>query len=104
MSGSFLPSSWFSTNHSLLGSQEPALLCNHVPIREFLMSGNATYQDLDLVFHLGRVQRGVPLTDWFDDFVKDFVHDVTHTALECFVFSGEVLCSTERIASSISPL
>src|ERR1700677_520305 len=46
MSGSFLPSSWFSTNHSLLGSQEPALLCNHVPIREFLMSGNATYQEL----------------------------------------------------------
>src|ERR1700678_1557393 len=30
MSGSFLPSPWFSTNHSLLGSQEPALLCNHV--------------------------------------------------------------------------
>src|ERR1700677_3627039 len=31
MSGSFLPSPWFSTNHSLLGSQEPALLCNQVP-------------------------------------------------------------------------
>src|SRR6202453_917706 len=30
MSGSFLPSPWFSTNHSLLGSQEPALLCNQV--------------------------------------------------------------------------
>src|SRR5271170_1567432 len=30
MSGSFLPSPWSSTNHSLLGSKEPALLCNHV--------------------------------------------------------------------------
>src|SRR5277367_1917812 len=30
MSGSFLPSPWTSTNHSLLGSQEPALLCNQV--------------------------------------------------------------------------
>src|ERR1700677_3768696 len=27
--GSFLPSPWSSTNHSVLGSKEPALLCNH---------------------------------------------------------------------------
>jgi hypothetical protein len=45
------------------------------------MSGNATYQDLDLDFHLGRFQREVPLTDWFDDFVKDLVHDVRDAAL-----------------------
>src|ERR1700733_1130456 len=29
MSGSFLPSLWSSTTHSLLGSREPTLLCNH---------------------------------------------------------------------------
>src|SRR5580692_6605385 len=29
MFGSFLPSLWSSTNHSLLGSKEPTLLCNH---------------------------------------------------------------------------
>jgi hypothetical protein len=28
--GSFLPSLWSSSNHSLLGSREPTLLCNHV--------------------------------------------------------------------------
>jgi hypothetical protein len=28
---SILPSPWSSTNHSLLGSKESALLCNHVP-------------------------------------------------------------------------
>ena len=27
--GFFLPSQWSSTNHSVLGSKEPALLCNH---------------------------------------------------------------------------
>src|SRR5271170_6752003 len=27
--GSFLPSQWSSTNHSVLGSKEPTLLCNH---------------------------------------------------------------------------
>jgi hypothetical protein len=32
MSGSFLPSPWFSTNHSLLGPKEPALLCNQVKL------------------------------------------------------------------------
>src|SRR5580700_2100980 len=30
MFGSFLPSLWSSTNHSLLGSKEPTLLCNHL--------------------------------------------------------------------------
>jgi len=30
MFGSFLPSLWSSTNHSLLGSKEPTLLCNQV--------------------------------------------------------------------------
>jgi len=30
MFGSFLPSQWFSTNHSVLGSKEPTLLCNQV--------------------------------------------------------------------------
>src|SRR6202453_4632426 len=39
MSGSFLPSLWSSTNHSLLGSQEPALLCNHVVLLRFHLSG-----------------------------------------------------------------
>jgi|SRR5580692_6608176 hypothetical protein len=29
MFGSFLPSLWSSTNHSLLASKEPTLLCNH---------------------------------------------------------------------------
>ena len=28
--GSFLPSQWSSTNHSVLGSKEPTLLCNHL--------------------------------------------------------------------------
>src|ERR1700724_2242152 len=28
--GSFLPSQWSSTNHSVLGSKEPTLLCNQV--------------------------------------------------------------------------
>src|SRR5258707_5808818 len=28
--GSFLPSLWSSSNHSLLGSREPTLLCNQV--------------------------------------------------------------------------
>jgi hypothetical protein len=31
MFGSFLPSLRSSINHSLLGSEEPTLLCNHVP-------------------------------------------------------------------------
>jgi hypothetical protein len=35
MSGSFLPSLWFSTSHSLTGSKEPALLCNHVVLPRF---------------------------------------------------------------------
>src|SRR5271156_1832970 len=39
MSGSFLPSLWSSTNHSLLGSKEPALLCNHVDFGQFHLSG-----------------------------------------------------------------
>jgi hypothetical protein len=30
MFGSFLPSLWSSTNHSLLGPKEPTLLCNQV--------------------------------------------------------------------------
>src|SRR5258708_25140203 len=33
MFGSFLPSLWSSSNHSLLGLREPTLLCNHVPSR-----------------------------------------------------------------------
>ena len=33
MFGSFLPSLWSSTHHSLLGSKEPTLLCNHWPLR-----------------------------------------------------------------------
>jgi hypothetical protein len=46
MSGSSLPSTWFSTNHSLLGSKEPALLCNQVDfgptkIRENVMDCEA---------------------------------------------------------------
>jgi hypothetical protein len=32
MFGSFLPSLWSSTNHSLLGSKEPTLLCNQVDL------------------------------------------------------------------------
>jgi hypothetical protein len=39
MSGSFLPSPWSSTNHSLLGSKEPALLCNHMVLGGFHLSG-----------------------------------------------------------------
>src|SRR5215469_450550 len=30
MFGSFLPSLWSLRNHSLLGSEEPTLLCNHI--------------------------------------------------------------------------
>src|SRR3974390_839742 len=30
MFGSFLPSLWSLSNHSLLGFEEPTLLCNHV--------------------------------------------------------------------------
>src|ERR1700678_3062339 len=41
MSGSFLPSLWSSTNHSLLGSREPALLCNQVKSGQIHISGNA---------------------------------------------------------------
>src|SRR5258708_11036114 len=31
--GSFLPSLWSSSNHSLLGLREPTLLCNQVSLR-----------------------------------------------------------------------
>src|ERR1700677_2181216 len=34
----FFPSLRFSTSHSLLGSQEPALLCNHVVLAEFSLA------------------------------------------------------------------
>src|ERR1700730_17143383 len=43
MFGSFLPSLWSSTNHSLLGSKEPTLLCNQV---EFDFSLYRTKQEL----------------------------------------------------------
>jgi hypothetical protein len=46
MSGSFLPSPWFSTNHSLLGSKEPALLCNDVDLLEFHLSDYRVNQAL----------------------------------------------------------
>jgi hypothetical protein len=37
MFGSFLPSPWSSTNHSVLGSKEPTLLCNHLnPLDGFI--------------------------------------------------------------------
>jgi hypothetical protein len=36
--GSFLPSQWFSTNHSVLGSKEPTLLCNQVNFVDFVRS------------------------------------------------------------------
>src|SRR6204780_5764638 len=39
MSGSFLPNLGASTNHSLLGSQEPALLGNQVDFVGFHLSG-----------------------------------------------------------------
>src|SRR5580704_11423334 len=39
MFGSFLPSLWSSTNHSLLGSKEPTLLCNHLVLAGFHFSG-----------------------------------------------------------------
>jgi hypothetical protein len=43
MSGSFLPSLWSSSNHSLLGSRESALLCNQV------CTGTQLFEDAPLI-------------------------------------------------------
>jgi hypothetical protein len=42
----FARSVWPSTNHSLLGSKEPTLLCNHVVFIRFHFSSNGVYQAL----------------------------------------------------------
>jgi hypothetical protein len=65
MFGSFLPSLWSSTNHSLLGPKEPTLLCNHLGSTTNF-SGYRVYQDLGCWQPLARVFLGcfVPFLDW----------------------------------------
>jgi hypothetical protein len=46
----------------------------------------------------------MPLANWLDDFVKDFLHYVANASFECFVFLREVTFSTASIDSSIWPL
>src|SRR6202162_1233858 len=50
--GSFLSSQWSSTNHSVLGSKEPALLCNQV------IGAAHEYQDSRIVQHVKEVDAG----------------------------------------------
>src|SRR5260221_10913550 len=52
--GSFLPSLWSSSNHSLLGSREPTLLCNQVKSPQNQISGNPTYRALRIARNLFR--------------------------------------------------
>jgi DNA-binding CsgD family transcriptional regulator len=81
MFGSFLPSQWFSTNHSLLGSKEPTLLCNQVTYWNFTFP----------VIRAG--SNGRCNTIWYKAVFKGGVYETRETV---WVFGRAIRCLVSR--------
>src|SRR6266704_2250960 len=73
-------------------------------VRQNHLDGFATTQELPAcrkfsAFHFRRFQRRMPLANWPDNFVKDFVQYVANTSFQCFVFlwGGPLFNSLDRL-------
>src|ERR1700733_15391556 len=85
--GSFPPSQWSSTNHSLLGSKEPTLLCNH-------LSTGAH-------FTIYQACGSIPSVTLFKHDGQAWLHVTLNTKLGYVrTITGETLCRSSRPSSA----